>query len=405
MNKRNVVLSLFISLLLLTGCAGDEKNFFFGGQQDPLSEKDQAMGDGTKDPQPIQGTKPIESDAIRIDTVDFYSFLAGQAGEFKINGRVLIPDYELKLEILNADDFPGSTYDAAAGVFKWTPSENLVAGTDLYRDIVLQVQVVATKPGSVVLMGTRNVAVRVNRLLKNPDIVTASLDVSNVKVREGSTFSLTVMVNDPSAAIDQATWPTLLINSIAGTGSLAEYLRLATKDRQPNGQIRFVYYLDLTNSELTKNYKNYSLSFKAVSIFNKFSVEKTMSVNVFNKLAVPQTTWTSAISHPIGSKLNYSFMILDPKDEGILSLGAFTGLPTGVAQPRCTNVSQSIKSCILAWDIPASETLRTVTISHSATLGSQSPGMDTDTTRNTFNYSLTLTAAPISGTSDGEGAQ
>jgi hypothetical protein len=405
MKKRNVVLSLFISLLLLTGCAGDEKNFFFGGQQDPLSEKDQAMGDGTKDPQPVQGTKPIQSDAIRIDTVDFYSFLAGQAGEFKINGRVLIPDYEMKLEILNAAEFDGATYDAATGLFKWTPNENLVTGADTYRDLVMQVQVVATKPGNIVLMGTRNVAVRVNRVLKVPDIVTAGFDNTGIKVREGTTYSLTVMVNDPSAAVDQATWPTLLINSVAGSGNLVEYLRLVTRDRQSNGQIRYVYYLDLTNTELTKSYKSFGLSFKAVSMFNKFSVEKTMTFNVFNKLVAPQTTWTSNISQRIGTKLNHSFMVLDPKDEGVLSLGNLTGLPAGMAQPVCTTVTTSIKSCVLSWDIPVNDVPRTITMSQTATLASQYPGQDNETSRSNFTYSLTLTAAPISGSADVEGDQ
>ncbi len=368
MKKTNLVLSVCASLLLIAGCSSSEKDLLFGGKQDPLADKDHSVQSGGEKPTAPEGPKPIQSDAIRIDTVNFYSFQAGVADEFKISHRVLIDGYTGNLEILNLADFTGATYDKTTGVFSWTPPTDFVAGGNLYADLMLNIRVTATKANSVVLTSTQDVSIRVNRLLATPDIISAQGNTNSI--REGEKTFITIEVADPGATNDTATWPVLNFTPTGSSnvaGSLVPFLNEYSKTRMANGHLQYTIELDLGSAELTKTQGTFGMDIQAVSKFNTISTKKTFTIPVANNLADPVLTWNQAVDAAAGHTLEYQFLVFDPKNEGKVDSVSFSNVPTGMTT-ACKDVNLYTKSCQVKWAVPASQPTGIVKVTATATM-------------------------------------
>ena len=83
MKKLSLVLSSF--LFVAMGC---------GLKQDPLDGKPDAVRNGKLPEQKIEAPVPEASEAIRIDTVNKFTFVEGREDKISILARVLAPDYE-----------------------------------------------------------------------------------------------------------------------------------------------------------------------------------------------------------------------------------------------------------------------------------------------------------------------
>jgi len=396
MKKRNLVFSILISLLFFTACSTDNKDFLFGGKSDPLADKDNTMEEGTEQPSVPVSEKPVPSESVKIDTVEFYSFTVGTKDEFKIGVRALLADYTTEIQIANMNEFPGATYDAATGIFSWNPSAELMTGVEMYTDLTLQVRAFATKPAepnkpeNAVLMAIRDVNIRINRLLLEPEIVSINMN-SLTSLREGSLGNITVEINDPNATTDKATWPTLLISGPISHSSLSAFTSISSVTQLANNHIQLNLEIDLRTAELTKSQETMGLLFKAVSMFNKVSAEQKATLSILNKLENQQTTWTQGIEVVAGTKLDYQFMIFDPKSEGKLGTPIFSGLPTDV-KVTCTYVTASMQSCRLLWDIPATQKDEHFSFS-AATELKNVYSYDSVTNRMTFHYWVNVKAA------------
>lgn len=391
MKMQSKVLSVLTSLFLITACSSENTDFLFGGKQDPMQDQDKAIEQGGPKPPIPESPKPIQSDAIRIDTVEFFNFKAGAGDEFRIGARMLLPDYEFEVRIVNMQEFPGATFDAATGMFNWKPAENTVTGADLYKDLVLQVEAIAKKPNSPILMSTRSVSIRVSRYYYTPEIVMVETN-SAQPLREGSVSFITVEIDDPNSTSDQATWPTLLINGPKTMGSLAAFTSVHKVVQMPSGHIQYSLEINLKGVEVTSSYDTLGLVFKAVSIFNKMGAEQLTTLQVFNKLTEPVTTWTKTVEAPVGSKLDYQFMILDQKAEGVVTKPAFKDLPVG-ADVQCTSISRSVQSCRLLWTIPEGTAAGLARFSSDVVV--ESPyWKDKETAQKTFHFWIDVQVPP-----------
>jgi hypothetical protein len=278
----------------------------------------------------------------------------------------------------------------------------VIPAKEMSVELTLQVSAVAripNKPDAAVLLGSKQVKITVNRVLTAPEVSSITAN-SGTKIREGSYSSVTVLIDDANATSDQSTWPTLIISNPTGKASLAAFTKLNSMTQLPNGQIQATLYIDLSNAELTKSTDSYGLVMKAISAFNKMGTEKSIDFTVMTQLSEPTTTWTSTISAALGTKLDYQFMILDPKSEGVFDQITFSGVPTG-AQASCTYVTDSTQSCHLVWTVPANQAIGTVSFSATAVLKNVDYYADSQTSRQVFKYSISVVkSAPVPSQGD-----
>lgn len=318
--------------------------------QDPLADKDAALQTGEKEPSTPIGGKPTPSDFVKIHAPDYASFKEDRADEIKITGSVPVKDYTFQLSLENMKDFPGAHFDAQSGKFSWTPARGTVANGEYSEDRVLRVVVTATRPGSPVLVGTKNVVIGISRLFNAPDVMTITADRSVMRENEMATVRVRVKDLDADPA-DKNTWPALQITNVIGGKNLAPFVAQYSMVSAPAGTYDAAFKIDLTDAELTKDLSAYSFGLKATSRFNQTSKEGRIDINVATSFSDPVSTWQER-EVASGETVDYQFMVYDPKAETKISVKEFKDLPQG-AMASCTRVNPSYMSCAFLWKTDA----------------------------------------------------
>jgi hypothetical protein len=338
MKKTPFVLFTVSSFLLLSACGKMT--------QDPLSDKAAPVKDFTEKPTTPVGTTPVASDAVRIDTVDFYSFDEAVAGEFQIGARVLLPGYQPTVVIENLTEFSGATYDAQKGIFAWTPTDVLSNG-DLRVDKTLQVKVIAQKANAPVLVATKEVHIQVTHKMRDPMIL--SIQGPSDGIREGSADYFVVQVKDEDAGADPSTFPAIVMQNINGYQSFASYMSLQQTYQMSSGVYEFRYYVDLSGAELVKATDYFKTNFQVISHFGKTSQKQEATLKIKNLLSLPKSTWKNTVEVNAGALLTYDFIVLDPKEEGYVNGVTFADLPPGATANCSQNSRVSFWNCRFSW--------------------------------------------------------
>ncbi len=346
MRKLKFVLAITL-ILVMTGCG--EWN------QDPLAGKGGKFADPRPTPEKPDLSKPVPSDSVRIVAPDFVSFEEGKLYDFRVSGRALLEGYSVAIEIENLNEFPGASYDPAKQIFSWQPPSGWVdakAGGNIYVDFALSVRALATKDEQPVLYGVRKIPLRVSRDFAAPEIL--RVDRRYTSQREGTSSTLFVNVRDRDAVVkDRSTWPRLMIDSMSNQKSLAGLLRVENIEHVNNDEFRLILALDLRERELTGSVDTYYAALRAVSRFGKLSTVRELNTDIYTSFSTPVTTWTEDLQIKASETVSQKFLIMDPKQEAVMSLMRTHRLPLG-ATLECLplNTNRSVLNCTFTWTPP-----------------------------------------------------
>ncbi len=339
---KKILLASVLCLGLL-GCSG--------WNQDPLKNKDGVLATGKGQPTELVEPKPLSSDAVRVLAPDFFRFKEGESAEFNVLVRNLLPGYTTQVVIDNLADFPNATFDAATGLFKWTPAPGLVAVTEIEKNMTLKLRVIASQTGSATIFSEKQVSVILSRKFNTPKITAISKNIQTM--REGDTQGVTINIDDMDAdPMDQTTWsniqilPSLFKRSISGLMKLASYRYISGTTYEA------IFTIDLRDAEVTATKDTFSFDVLLNSRFNQISDRQTQNVDVLTSFTVLNTTWTTLLEDKIGAKINYQFLIYDPKGELAVS---FVGVKNEIknSTTKCIQASTSLLSCTFAYDTTA----------------------------------------------------
>lgn len=334
--KTTVGVSLLLSVAI--GCSK--------WNQDPLADRPKHQNDGQGKPTEPIIPKPISSEAILIDAPDFQGFQEEREDEMQLSARVLIEGYQVEMTIENLQLLPGATYDSATGTLKWKPSRGTVTGADGYRDFALNLKAVATKANSPVLVRERVVRLSVNRLFGIPEVVTVNTNSNSI--REEEQMQISVRIRDLDATTDEQTWPTLALNPTIGRDNILNLLTVSRRTSIGSGQFEFLIVVDTRGVEFTKNVSIGGFSVVPVSQFQRRGVARDVSLSIFTSFAKPVSTYGNGLDVTVGESVQYSFLIMDPKNELKLQVVRFVGVPAG-ATAICTPASESVAACTFKW--------------------------------------------------------
>jgi hypothetical protein len=384
MKNFNSIFSTLLVVAILTGCGS--------WKQDPLADKDEAFKNAQQKPTLPEAPKPTDSNAVRLDTVDFYKFREGVAGEFTMTARVLEAGYTPVIYIDNMSDFPGASYNASNGKFTWTPPMGTVSGDNgLEESRALKVRVVGNKPNAKVLTSDFKVDLRVGKVLNVPEVF--SVSKTSASMREGDMMNITVKVRDREAGTGMNSYPNLLILPIIGYGNISQYVTITQVLALGNNEFNINLQIDLSGAELTKSRDRYGFTLKAISRFQQASAPTDITVNVVTSLADLQSTWFAPLDVAMGVKKEFQFMIFDPKDELFVAPPTFSGVPNG-ATINCSGVNVTRQFCTFSWTPDFMVTPGSYSITAQVT-GRNQDSQDT-TGFKTYNFKLDLnvTSAP-----------
>lgn len=304
-------LALALGIILLGGC-----NF----QQDPLSGAPESVRTGV----PPNKEKPVEEkildkNVLQIDAPNLVNGRVGSDIDFKILGRVMSPGLQFQLSIDNMSEFPGATFDATTGQFKWSPLKSMMNG---FPSIELPLRVtmatIATKDNPTVSVEKKTVAlVIVNQYMK--PIVNTVTGPSTVVVGSPYKFPFEFEDQDAFSASDAAL-EVRDCNSYS-VKPLGHFVQLSKIEAVPNKPNHFKgeALLDLARAENLAT-GTYCLGLMAISKFGVISDVYSKEFKVEAKMKAPRSTAERLYEMTVGDKVRISFSIFDPAGEGFVSI-------------------------------------------------------------------------------------
>ncbi len=322
-----------------------------GWNQDPLKNKDGVLATGKGQPTELVEPKPLSSDAIRLLAPDFFRFKEGESAEFNVLVRNLLPGYTTQVVVDNLVDFPNANFDVNTGLFKWTPAQGSILTSEIEKNMTLKLRVIGSQAGSATIFSEKQVSVILSRKFNTPKISSIS---KNIQVmREGDTQGVTINIDDADAdPMDQKTWsniqilPTTWQKTISGFMSLKSYRYISGTTYEA------IFTIDLRDAEISTSKDTFYFDMNLISRFNQISDRQSQSVDVLTKFTDLKTTWTTVLDNKIGTKINYQFLIYDPKGELAVS---FVAIKNEIkdSTTKCIQASTSLLSCTFVYDATA----------------------------------------------------
>ncbi|WII73613.1 hypothetical protein QJS83_06970 [Bdellovibrio sp. 22V] len=314
------MLVLFASIMFLTACEL---------QQDPLTGASDQVRQGVP---PATGkpvaAKPLPKEALQIDTPLLVNGRVGQPVEFKITGRVMTGDDQpFTITIDNLADFPGATYDAATGDFKWTPTKAAVGSfpsMELSLRITLATEITPKSPTISIERKTISLVI-VNSYSK--PIINTVTGPSTLIGGQRHTFDFTMEDIDALSVQDVS----VMARDCAGSyndsiGHLVEVkdIKATTTPNKYEGKA----ILDLQNSALSSTLVSGSYCFTLAAV-SKHGVVSDLYKRDFYIDALLKKSRLSMELAPVlvkGEKMRIAFSIFDPTGNAEVSLKSMDDL-------------------------------------------------------------------------------
>lgn len=362
-----------ISLGLLAATIAMIAGVATGCQQDPFANKSEQIRNGIppelqKEPTP---EKPRDKDALRIDSLDFYSFKEQVESEFTITGRVLEPNGTFELSIDNMKEFPGAKFDAKTGNFKWTPPRDTTGG-DYGRERRLVVRLTSpSTTGGTTEGTTKAILIFVTRAELDPEIVAVD-NLTAIPTREGEIRKFNVTVKDPDATDVDGARPRL--NSIPvkrGPSDLSGLVYLQegvdpNPMQDPANKLQWIFKMvldlrvpaDQRGRDFTRTQENFEFGLQAISRFGRNAV-KDVDATILTDVLKPEVSWFDPIEAVAGIENAIQFTVYDPYAEGKLSVNFVTRVDQlpGAATASCKTASREGNIlCKISWKPTATTT-------------------------------------------------
>lgn len=363
MKKSNLLLIMGAAVLagvLNSGCSLN---------QDPYAEKSEEIRNGVPpelDREPA-APKPLASDALRIDSLDFYSFREQVESEIVLSGRVLQPNPSFELSIDNISEFPGAKFDAKTGSFKWLPPKETTGGEYGVAKRLIARLTAPSATGGPLLGTTKAILVYVTRAEVDPEILSVDDLVRPNPTREGEIRRFTVVVRDPDSVDVDGARPVLnAVPSQRGPSDISGLVYMQETSfseknpvQDPNDKRRWIFkmVMDLRvpanqrGRDFTANQANFRFGLQAVSRFGRVAM-KNVDASVITDVLKPDASWFDAIEAVAGQENIIQFTAFDPYSEGKISVNFVTRVDQlpGSAVSFCKAASRDGNMlCRISW--------------------------------------------------------
>lgn len=340
--------------------------------QDPFEEKSDQIKNGIppeldKEP-PVP--KPLASDALRIDALDFYTFKEEVEGEISISGRVLTanPQFELTIDSTSLKDFAGAVFDGKTGVFKWTPPREST-GQEYGIPKRLVVRLTAPSPvGGAIIGTTKAILVYVTRSEVDPQILTTD-DLVRTPVREGELRKFTVTVRDPDSLDVDGLRPRLVaVPAVRGPSDVSGliYMQEPTSStdlnpvQDPMDKKKWIFKMvvdlrvptDMRGRDFTRAQDKFKFGLQVTSRFGRVGYKNDGEVMIWTDIMKPEISWFSPIEVIAGQENLVQFTVFDPYAEGKLTVNFQTRIDQlpGSAISKCIPASREGNIlCTISW--------------------------------------------------------
>jgi hypothetical protein len=330
-----------------------------GTKQDPLEDKPEAVRNGKLPSQKVEKVVPEESEVIRIDTVNKYTFVEGREDKISIMVRVLAPDFENQVQIVNQSEFPDSTFDQATGVFSWKPAKGFIFD-GLSKNLELNIRVFSksTKEGQErVFTKDKIVDIVVEKAMGAPVIV--KVDGLPNGYNENDSYTFTVLVRDEDAGPVQESFPRLVFTGPSyGTISLAPFIRMSRVEPDfLKREFLYTYTVDMKGTNLTDGYSSAGFSVRAISRYDVQSLVTTVDSKVLASYGTPKASWTNEIEMQTATTVNYSFVVYESTARAEFEIIEMKDLPGGATLTCDTLNAKGVMPCTLSWAVPVDQAL------------------------------------------------
>jgi len=376
---KKIIMSVFlISLVGLTACSGNSNPF---GSDNPLDGQSPEVqnGEAPKGPQ-VPDEKPIGKDVFVIDGEGFSDHIVLQQNnerEIVLTARSFFDKSQYRMEITNLNAFKGATIestdgDVAAGQvatikFKWSPTAKEVF--NMVTTYKMDVMVYTTNMKNVYSY-TKSFSVFVYREeYTAPEVTNIQKLGTPLKEGQATTFMVDVRDKDGVDLPSDGRPKLMVLPSYSFGTNLAPYISTgtATQDLTDPTLWHFTVTVDLKKAELTDSSINGNFYVAAKSRFDKVSPPLSGMIDVWSNVAAPKTTWPTTLKFKKGANNQYTFIVQDPKSEGILDVQIKSTCATwpGTASCACEPVMEAgkpvefVKSCSIQWQVPADVTATT----------------------------------------------
>jgi hypothetical protein len=304
-----ILIPFLAGAILLAGC-----------EQDPMKNASDSVRNGhLPDSGKLEPQKPLPKDSLQIDAPGKYNGRVNFPIEIKIAGRVLVPDIPFTFIVANLDRFPGATFDAATGVFKWTPNKEFLNGQMAVME-TLEV-VMKTLPGVKNYpesTETKFIPVIITNEYERPIINTIIANKVPMKAETRLAFELedqdAVNAKDLNVVVTDCATPSYGSGKMS-LGALVQVDRAAYKETSFKGKYTGELKINLNNVDnLTDG--DYCLALQAVSKFGVPSLIFEKTYEVVARPRMPETTLDYSYELKTGEINQITFSVFDTSTLG-----------------------------------------------------------------------------------------
>jgi hypothetical protein len=304
--------ALIISVLALSSCKM---------QQDPIEGAPEAirLGRPPSAPRPVQ-EKPLDKNALQIDAPSLVNGRVGSSVEFNIFGRVMTPNVGFQISIDNLSEFPGATFDANKGEFKWQPQKTTVGNLpSVELPLRVTLSTIPTKDAPTVSVERKTIVLVIGNNYSKP-LINVVTGPSAIVTGGRHTFKFQLEDIDAAAASD-VTIDVRTCDTNYNENSLSHLVTVKDVQLDSAGSHKFKgeAILDLVGADYV-NSGSYCIGLIAVSKHGVVSdlYKKAFSVEAKMKATKMTMEYTPVIT--VGEKIQIGFSIYDATGVGRLNI-------------------------------------------------------------------------------------
>lgn len=310
--------ALMVSLLALSACKM---------QQDPIEGAPEAirLGRPPSAPRPVK-EKPLDKNALQIDAPSLVNGRVGSSVEFNIFGRVMTPNVNFQISIDNLSEFPGATFDANKGEFRWQPQKATVGNLpSVELPLRVTLSTIPTQDAPTVSVERKTVVLVIGNSYSKPLMNSVSGPTSIVT---GARHTFKFQLEDLDAvAPSDVTIDVRTCDSTYNENSLSHLVTIKDVQVDSAGTHKFKgeAILDLVGADYV-NSGSYCIGLIAASKHGVTSDLYKKTFYVEAKMKATKMTMESAPVITVGDKIQIGFSIYDPSGVGKLNVRSMDSL-------------------------------------------------------------------------------